>query len=173
MAPESTAATIYISPVNQSVTVGNAATVEVRADADDLTGFQFDFLYDSTYLALNWISAGTVFDPDTFFMEGFDDLSGTVMGTIGALIGPGSVSGSNLLLATFEFSTLTTGEALVSLDFIQLLDGLGEQMQFTIGDPGSVRIGPKIAAIPEPTTYLLAGAGLLAGLLLRRRQRSA
>lgn len=157
------AASISLSPSTQSVTSGNAYSIDVLFDAEGSTAglgaFDFDVSFDSSLLGFASASFGTGLDA-----LGLGSLQALTPGAAGSLnlFEVSLDSAADLLayqsqsfkLATLTFTGLSAGSANFGLSINALSDAAGN----------------SIAAVPEPTTYamLLAGLGMLA--LAKRRQ---
>ena len=158
------AATILINPASSTTTLGVVVSVAVRVtDATDLYAYQFDLSFDPTILSTTGVSEGGFLPSggSTFFLPGtIDNVSGMVTLTAGSLEGavPG-VTGSGTL-AVVQLKGLKFGPSPVTLSNIVLLDSTGADIDTTIQN-GSVTV------VPEPTSVMLLGGGLLAGLIAR------
>ena len=158
------AATILINPGSSTTTIGGTVDVTVRVeDADDLYAYQFDLSFDPTVLSATSVGEGSFLPGggSTFFLPGtIDNVAGTVTLTAGSLEGavPG-VTGSGAL-ALVQFTGLGFGPSPVTISNVVLLDSIGADIDATTQN-GTVTV------VPEPTSAMLLGCGLLAGLAAR------
>lgn len=161
---------LYVDPVSQAGNVGSSASFGVRIDsATNISSFQFDLLYNPLLVSLSSQTSGVLFGDPFTFVPGSDDTNGTISAVADLLIGPGGISTTDGLLATFEFSLNTAGSASFSIANVLILDDQGSTI--TPDDPigGTIRI-EQGANVPEPSTFLLSATALAGLLALRRRK---
>jgi hypothetical protein len=159
------AATILIEPASSTTSMGGAVNVAVGVtDVTDLYAYQFDLSFDPTVLSTTGASEGGFLPSggSTIFLPGtIDNALGTVTLTAGALEGPLSgVSGSGTL-ATVLFTGVGFGTSPVTLSNVVLLNSVGGDIA-----PATIQNG-SVAVVPEPTSVVLFGCGVLAGLIAR------
>lgn len=161
------AATIRIEPASIVAPVGSPVDLNVEVtDVTDLYAFQFDLAFDPAVLSATSITEGAFLSSGggTVFIPGaIDNALGTITFTAGTLLGSGpGVSGSGFL-AEIQFEALSAGTSSISVSNVVLLDSASADITAVMED-GSVRI-----AVPEPSSGLLLGFGLAAGVLIRYR----
>jgi hypothetical protein len=158
---------VFIQPSNPVAQVGQPFAIDiVGRGMTDLYAFQFSLGFNSTVISANGIREGTLLSGGgaTFFIPGTaDNNAGTISLTASTLIGPvPGVSGSGVL-ATVIFTGLTSGESLINLSDVTLLDSNLSPIRTDV-QSGSIRV----ESVPEPTTALLLCIGL-AGLITARK----
>jgi hypothetical protein len=140
-----------------------------------VSGTSFSDTFSFTVSEPNLGTGATVVDiPLSFGGFNFDTglstmtlMSAGVDGTIG--------NTDDVMLRSVAFDTTGNSEDLLSLSYDQSLSGLHylNVTGVTTGTEGGVYSGAIAAAVPEPETYamLLAGLGLMAGVVRRRSMR--
>ncbi|MBB3224152.1 cohesin domain-containing protein [Pseudoduganella umbonata] len=160
------AATLTPVAAANPVTVGQTFELDVQlTDVTDLFSYQFSLQFDPTVLQVIAADQGD-FLGATFGNGGLpDNTAGTVSYAFGSLVGavPG-VSGSGSL-GTILFQAIGTGNANISFFDTLLLDS-GQFDITTTLQGGTI----QVLAVPEPSTYLMLGVGLVGLAALRRRQ---
>jgi hypothetical protein len=158
---------LELSPSTQGVTLGDQVTFELFArsvGSDQIGSFDVTLGFDSALLALNEVFFGpSLGDPDLLesivgVTPGIDQVGLSQVSLLFDL--SGLQDGSDLLLSSIVFDTLSVG--LGSLGFLSasVSDGFGSPLQqLLLGESVSVMVDP--ARIPEPGTLLLLTAGLL------------
>jgi hypothetical protein len=138
--------------------VGSSFDVSVNVSSvTDLYAFQFDISFDHAILSAVDVTEGPFLPSGgtTSFFPGFiDNTAGTISFNADSLIGtiPG-VSGS-APIADIQFQALALGTSPIDLSNVILLDS-------TLSDISFNTAGASVNAIPEPTTMLLLGSGLI------------
>ena len=178
-ASPSLAITVGIYPPSQDVTVGNTAEVELVISglglfsSPSLGAFDIDIGYDASLLSFSNATFGDPIFGDQLDLFGFGSLSG-----VGA--GPGSVNLfevsfdsptdldafqlDSFILATLTFDTILQGSTPLTIDRLVLSDSSGLSLS-----AGTIQGNININSIPEPSTILLLGIGLVAVTGYRRR----
>lgn len=170
VAQQAHAANIFILNAPPTANVGSTFDVTVSLDSyNNLAGFQFDLLYNPSLVTLSSILAGTIFDPNTFFIPGTDDTLGSITANAGSLSGAGGVSGTSGLLTTFTFQAISVGFAAFSVDLLQLVDA--DSLPITPDNGGSVTT-ELLDAVPEPGTVSLLAGGLSLLAFWQRKRAS-
>jgi hypothetical protein len=162
------------------VAPGSTVSVAVKiADIADLYAYNFSLNFDAALLQVTGYTAGAFLggpDDAYFGVADLDNAGGTVSYAYGGLFGAGAgISGSGTL-AYFTFQTLGVGTA--ALDFSDVLflnsspDGNGDIAVNAIGGSLVVQapVTPPGGEVPEPASWMLLGAGMIAAGALRRRR---
>ena len=149
---------VSIQPSLSTPFVGSSFDVSVDiSSVTDLYAFQFDISFDPTILSGTSVTEGAFLPAGgaTFFIPGsIDNIGGSISFTADTLLTAVSgVSGSGTL-ADLQFQALTVGTSPINLSHIILLASNLDDILFHIAD-GSVSV------VPEPSTMLLLGSGLL------------
>jgi hypothetical protein len=158
------AITVYFSPLDSVVPVGETFTVDLMADLSTaaVLGWGLDVSFDPAVVAMaEPPEIGPLWDPPFFTMD-HDGLAGLAF--------PTPVTGNGILLATLKLETVGQGfsDLIASATFGDLTEGFPlatggfAQVNYT---PGSV------TAAPVPGALLLLGSGLAGLLGIRRKAR--
>lgn len=167
MAGMAQSASVSLTPVSQSVALGDSVSFMVNVDFSDTAtiGGRFQLGYDASILSF------TSFTYDTLFTSGLTTYTPTLSsGLINDLGFAGLVSGSGTL-GTVTFSTVDTGSAsLASAEYsnptYRFRNSTGSS--FITVDYGGATA--QVSAVPVPAALWLMASGLSAlGLGLRRR----
>ena len=161
---------LIFSPASGSVNLGQTVTLEARIDSvANLTDYQFDLLFDKTRFSPGIIADGTIFTGDIasdFFTPGTVS-GGRISGNANSLFEASYITTTDGLLATFTFTALSVGVGNFSFDLINLFD---HENQIANGASGTAAITVTSDGVPEPATWTLICAGILAAGLRRCRQ---
>jgi hypothetical protein len=163
---------VSIDPVVSTVAPNGSFVLDIDIkNVSDLFGFQFDLIYNPALLMANEIVEGSFFAStgDSFFIPGLiDNVAGNIMFTADTLEGevPG-VSGDGTL-AQVSFTALSPGTSTVNVDpsTVILLDSAFNELTATT-EGATVN---AVAAVPEPTTLVLLGTGVVAVWRSRRKR---
>jgi Cohesin domain/PEP-CTERM motif len=158
--------TVGIQPANSTVGVGSFFDVFVDVSSvTDLYAFQFDIGFDPAILSAIGATEGPFLPSGgtTFFIPGFiDNTAGTISFNADSLTSAISgVSGSGSI-ADIQFQALALGTSQIDLSNVLLLDSSLSDIAFNTANASVDVI--STAAVPEPSTILLIGSGLI-GLL--------
>jgi len=173
VAQSAAGATIGFEPTAQSVGLGNPVTVDVWVrdlGGEIVSAYDLDILYDATLVNALGVSFGSgLGDAATFeVLESFDvDTPGIVDLAQVSLLSDadllGLQGGDEVRLGTLVFETLAEGTTTLAFHFDAVNDikGANAVILAVVGEEGSIEV------IPEPSTGLLVGLGLM--LLASRR----
>lgn len=148
--PAADAAEVRILPATVAATIGEVISLSIQVDsAADLAGFQFDFTFVPAALEVKKVTIAPAFD---HLVKGtFDNVLGR--GLVAAYsVSSTPVSGTNLILATVEFTVKGGGSAVVNFAN-QLLGAIGgDEIPSTRGTPDGTTVISKASA-----TVILTG----------------
>jgi adhesin HecA-like repeat protein len=169
--------TVSVVPKPPAVSTGSSFPVDVNiSGVTDLYDFQFDLSFNPAVLQATNVVEGAFLSTGgfTFFLPGtIDNTAGTITFNADTLLTAISgVSGSGTLLE-FDFTALASGTSdLTILNNANLIlqDSTGAPISSTL-NRGSVTV-LGTTAVPEPSSLLMLGAGLLglAGLTLKKTE---
>jgi len=168
------AVVIDITPVEQTVTLGDSVSVDIfisgLTDSNALGDFDFDLFFDSSILGLTSVSFGNQLGDSLQ-----DSSSGSGWANLNELSWESALDlvanqANSFSLATLTFNTLSIG---TSEFFFDTIWALGDQNGDWLGgdfNKGLVNVIDSTTPIPEPSSLLLLALGLL-GVSLQRRAR--
>lgn len=190
-APNTGSASISLefNPMNQSVDLGNIASVDfvvTGADSTPIGAIDFWVNYDPSIVLFNSIVWGTLGAPTDFTDINTDDVS--ITGISAGWLPPSSSNPSTFTLLTMNFDTVGVGTS-----DLWLTDAFGDAANglaidgsgivhdsFFFGDsdqannivlddiqPGTITVNSS--QVPEPGTAMLLGFGLIALASLKKR----
>ncbi len=161
---------LSVNPSTTTVNVGDTFTVDIDiANVVDLFSYNFDLVFDPTYLLFSGIVQGTFFPPpppgeDSSFFPGLEDLAlGRVEFVADSVVGnnPGVSGDGTLAIATFEARMAGTPSiTLANLLFLDATFDLENPILFSAINAASVQVD-GVATVPEePSTMILVVAAL-------------
>lgn len=154
-----------------SSTSGNTFVVNVNiSEVVDLYAFQFDLGFDPALLAATTVTEGSFLSTggSTSFLPGsIDNSTGLISFTSNSLTGVVPGINGNGTLAQIGFTALNPGITDLLLSGTQLFDSNHAPIDFSSID-GNVVVQDS-ASVPEPSSLLLIGSGLLSLLGVKCR----
>jgi len=134
----------------------------------DLYAFQFDISFDPAILSAASVTEGSFLNGGglTFFISGtINNIAGSITSIADTFLSPlPGVSGSGTL-ADLKFQALAVGTSSIGLSNVTLLNSTLSEIVFNLNN-GSASV---TSSVPEPTTMLLLGFGLVGLVELRRK----
>lgn len=190
LTPAAFAGTVEVSPSSQTVNFGDQAIVDIFAvglgngAAPALAGFDLTLFFDSSILSpVSVAFSSRLGDPNNFAesinfnqyvlsgpdvigiqLQNLSLLDGTTLFAL-QTAGPGGFS-----LATITFDTIAAGTSSLSFFVGSSSDESFNDLALT-GGTGSIDVTKGGGAVPEPSTYVMSGAGLLAAAIARRLRK--
>jgi len=143
--------------------------------APSIGTFDLDLTFDAALLAVSSIAYGDPVFGDQLDLFGAGSITAATIGagvvnllelSLDSEADLNALQADEFTLVTIRFDVLGFGTSPLSLTVNTLGDAAGDPLEATVGT-GSVTIEAPTAAVPEPTTSLLVGTGLL--LAARRR----
>ena len=174
------AMSLEISPTAQSIPVGTHAQVEVwlkNPGGNFLSTYDFFLTYDPAILSYNTTSFSNALgnpasDPGNLYMTDSSTSGSLELIAFPFTFDQGLQSGTtDLLLLSLDFSTLAVGTSTLNFltaPYLYLGNENGDNLQAELvsGSIDVIQSNP----VPEPSTLLLLSAGIIGGILLKRKQ---
>jgi len=183
------AITLGLSPASQTITAGNPFDVDVvisglhAPDPDEiLSGYDINISYDASMLTATGVDFGSFLgglsdslqDPDFTTAGLFNIFEVSFLSDLDL----DTLQGDSFTLATLHFTAKTAGTSALTITNADLT-GFSD-LSTTFPNPltvdqyanSGVTVEPR-TAVPEPASWALMGAGFIAGLAHKRRQRAA
>ncbi|MER0203898.1 MAG: hypothetical protein DU480_08600 [Nitrosomonas sp.] len=172
------AVAITISPVSQTVTLGNTAVIDIGISglgdhsSPSLGVFDLDILFDPAILGFNSVVFGDSALGDQLDLLGFGSITDvkTVSGSINlfelsldSAADLDSMQSGEFVLARILFNSLSIGDSALQIVVNDLGDANGAAITAAVSD---ARI--TVSAIPEPDSIFLMISGLLVIFLFRK-----
>lgn len=165
---------LSISATPDPAQQGNGVSLQVLiSGVADLYAYQFSLSFDAGLLQAVSVTEGAFLGTGgSTFADGgvIDNTAGTLTLTFNTLLGPlPGVSGSGTL-ATIHMNAIGTGTSALSFTAADtlFLNSNGDTITMQLVD----RTLQVAAVVPEPSSYLLLGAGIAGLAAWRRRQQS-
>lgn len=176
-------AKIEIIPPSQQVGIGSSFDVELFISelgdfaAPSISTYDLDVSFDLTVVSFDRVVFGDPVLGNQLDLFGFGTVSSELPG-VGAvnlfelsLDLPGDLDSNqagSFVLATLRFDAISAGTSQLSLTTNVVGDSLGNPLATTVGN-GSV----EVEAIPEPSTFVLLGMGVVAAVIGHRRKKTS
>jgi hypothetical protein len=148
--------------------LGDVFRIDVLASdidaATPLNAFEFDLLFDPTVLVPIAVEIGGLLSSPVVIVQ--SELGQTAVAFAAATLGAAGASGAGLL-ASVSFQSAALGTSPLRLEEVLLSAPFGVRIGADRVDSAAVRV------VPEPSTALLIGAGLILAARAQRREASA
>jgi hypothetical protein len=169
----SQAASISITPSSLTVNQGESFSLAINiSGVSDLYGFQFDLQFSPTLFAVNSVSQGTLLPSGgttLFFGGDIDNTAGTVSSIADSLTGPIAGVNGDGLLATINFTALTSGNDIIQTANAIFLDSLGNDIVIDNFNTADITVTPSVVT-PIPAAVWLFGSALVSLFGVGRRK---
>ena len=175
------AVAITITPVSQTITLGNTAAIDIGISglgdhsSPSLGVFDLDILFNPAILSFNSVVFGDPILGDQLDLMGFGSLTDvkTVSGSINLFelsldssADLDSLQSGAFILARILFNSLSIGDSALQVVINDLGDAKGAAITAAVSDANVT-----VSAIPEPNSIFLIISGLLAILIFHWKQQ--
>ena len=162
--------TLTVAATPNPVAVGSTVDLDVTInDIADLYAYQFTLTFDASLFQVTGVTDGAFLGTAgaTFGDLGMiDNTAGTISFFFSTLLGPVPGASGSGSLAYITLEALGAGTSALAFSDLLFLDSAANDILVDVD-------GAAIQAVPEPASFLLFGAGLVAVGAMRRRQLAA
>lgn len=145
--------------------IGQEFQITIVADIDEasaIIGWGLDLVYDEDYLEIAGpVVVGNYWQPVSSSVGDGDGMSGLAF--------PNAISGKNIVLFVITMKAIQQGTTEISVNFDDVEDFEGFWLNGSYNGPASdvSYVSQSVTILPEPTTVVLLGSGLL--IFMKRR----
>jgi hypothetical protein len=162
--------TLSVAATPNPAPVGSSVDLDVMInDINDLYTYQFTLNFNAALFQATGVTEGAFLGTAgaTFGDTGvIDNAAGTISFVFNTLLGPTPGASGSGSLALITFQAINAGSSALAFSDVLFLDSAA-------ADIAVDAVTGTLQAVPEPATFLLFGAGLVAVGAMRRRQVGA